>query len=136
MCIRDEFDSLRQYIRLVRARELNRMKEAADYAGPPIAARCQRRRQLRLNRSSESKFKCNEESRWSTHAYANTRRFCVCPEKPLPSKIIIDDRSPIFACVEKYRITLPSVKCQFQMSLTTRFFYRKFTQIEEKKCRW
>lgn len=69
-----EFDSLRRCIQL-RARELNRMKEATDYAGPPIAA-CRRRRRRRFNRSSESKFKCSEESRRNIISYANDR-FCV-----------------------------------------------------------
>lgn len=84
-----EFGSLRNdHIQLIRARELNRMKEATDYAGPPIAVR--RWWRLRFNRSSESKFKCNGESRRNSlaNSYANDRRFfCVHPEKLLLSTI-------------------------------------------------
>lgn len=78
-----------------RARELNHMKEATDYVGPPIAARRWRRRRrlLQFHRSSESKFKYGEESRRNSPAYANGRHFYVRPEMPFP--LVVGDLSTI-----------------------------------------
>lgn len=100
------------------------MKEAADYAGPPIAAR-RRRRLLQFHRNSESKFKYDEESRRNSPAYANGRHFYVRPETPFP---LVDNLSTI----ENLRAS-GNFESLYRLNVTDfqECFYREL-QIEKK----
>ena len=115
-----EFDSLRDdHIQLIRARELNRMKEATDYAGPPIAVR--RRRRRRFNREVANLNLNATENRVGIVLQILTQMTDVFAFEKLLLRMIVGDLLTVikvqyFACVGKYRFAL-TLKCQLQMSL-------------------